>query len=139
MSLTNRRKLTIEWGQCDPAGIIFNSRVFEIFDQSSWELFQAALGVKPHELAGAYKILGIPLVDARADFKKPLKFGAEVEVASRVSEFRRSSFDVEHKVMLGGDVAIEGSETRVWAARDAATQKMGAVPIPADVIAKFNA
>jgi 4-hydroxybenzoyl-CoA thioesterase len=139
MPFTNRRKLTIEWGQCDPAGIIFNSRVFEIFDQSSWELFQAALGVKPHELAGTYKILGIPLVDARADFKKPLKFGAEVEVASRVSEFRRSSFDVEHKVMLGGDVAIEGSETRVWAARDQATQKMGAVPIPADVIAKFSA
>ena len=41
-----RRQLTIEWGQCDPAGIVFNSRFFEMFDFSTWMLFEAALGVK---------------------------------------------------------------------------------------------
>jgi len=47
-SFIYRRKLTIEWGQCDPAGIVFNSRFFEIFDASTWQMFEAALGVKPH-------------------------------------------------------------------------------------------
>ena len=80
-----RRQLTIEWGQCDPAGIVFNSRFFEMFDISTWLLFEAALGVKPHELAETFGIIGIALVDARANFLKPAKFGDVVEIASRVT------------------------------------------------------
>jgi 4-hydroxybenzoyl-CoA thioesterase len=97
-SFIYRRKLTIEWGQCDPAGIVFNSRFFEIFDASTWQMFEAALGVKPHELANAFGIIGIPLVDAGANFLRPIKFGDIVDMTSRVSEFRRSSFDVEHRL-----------------------------------------
>ena len=32
---TFRRQLTVEWGLCDPAGIVFNSRFFEYFDAST--------------------------------------------------------------------------------------------------------
>ena len=138
-SFTYRRQLTIEWGQCDPAGIVFNSRFFEIFDTSTWQMFEAALGVKPHELAGAFGIMGIPLVDARANFLKPIKFGDVVEMTSRVSEFRRSSFDVEHRLSVDGELAVEGAETRVWAARSKDDpEKIGGTAIPADVIAKFG-
>ncbi|MGB9297157.1 MAG: thioesterase family protein [Pseudolabrys sp.] len=138
-SFTFRRHLTIEWGQCDPAGIVFNSRFFEIFDSSSWQLFEAALGVKPHELAAAFGIIGIPLVDVRANFLKPIKFGDVVDVASRINEFRRSSFDVEHRLSVDGELAVEGSETRVWAARSKDDpEKIGATAIPSDVIAKFR-
>jgi 4-hydroxybenzoyl-CoA thioesterase len=135
----NHRQLTIEWGQCDPAGIVFNSRFFEMFDASTWLLFDAALGVKPHELAASFGIMGIPLVDARANFLRPAKFGDVIEIASRVSEFRRSSFDVEHRITIGGELAVDGAETRVWAARDKADpDKIGAVAIPAEVIARFG-
>jgi 4-hydroxybenzoyl-CoA thioesterase len=138
-SFTFRRQLTVEWGQCDPAGIVFNSRFFEMFDVSTWMLFEAALDVTAHELAATFGIIGIPLVDARANFLKPAKFGDIVEVASRVSEFRRSSFDVEHRLTVGGELAVEGSETRVWAARDQTDpDKIHAVAIPADVIARFG-
>ena len=134
-----RRQLTIEWGQCDPAGIVFNSRFFEMFDTSTWLLFEAALGVKPQALAATFSIIGFPLVDARANFLKPAKFGDAVEIASRVSEFRRSSFDVEHKIMTDGQLLVDGGETRVWAARDKANpDKVSAVAIPAEVIAKFG-
>jgi 4-hydroxybenzoyl-CoA thioesterase len=136
---TFRRQLTIEWGQCDPAGIVFNSRFFEMFDTSTWLLFDAALGVKPQDLAPTFSIIGIPLVDARANFLKPSKFGDVVEIASRVSEFRRSSFDVEHKLTIGSALAVDGAETRVWAARDKVNpEKIGAIAIPTDVIAKFG-
>ena len=138
-SFTFRRQLTIEWGQCDPAGIVFNSRFFEIFDSSSWQLFEAALGVKPHELAAAFGIMGIPLVDVRANFFKPIKFGDVVDVVSRISEFRRSSFDVEHRLSVDGELAVEGSETRVWAVRNKNDpEKIGGAAIPTDVIAKFG-
>ncbi len=139
-SFTVRRQLTVEWGQCDPAGIVFNSRFFEMFDASTWLLFDAALGVKPHELAGTFGIIGIPLVDARANFIKPAKFGDVIELTTRVSEFRRSSFDVEHKITIGGALAVEGSETRVWAARAKDNpEKIGAIAIPPEIIAKLNA
>ncbi|MGC2160075.1 MAG: thioesterase family protein [Pseudolabrys sp.] len=138
-SFTYRKQLTIEWGQCDPAGIVFNSRFFEMFDASTWQMFEAALGVKPHELASAFGITGIPLVDVRANFIKALKFGDIVELTSRVSEFRRSSFDVEHRLSVGGEVAVEGGETRVWASRSKDDpEKIGGTAIPGEVIAKFS-
>ena len=138
-SFTFRRQFTIEWGQCDPAGIVFNSRFFEMFDTSAWLLFEYALGVKAHKLAETFGILGIPFVDARANFLKPAKFGDVVEIASRVKEFRRSSFDIEHRITVEGQLAVDGGETRVWAARDKANpEKIGAVAIPPEVIARFG-
>ncbi|MFZ0262507.1 MAG: thioesterase family protein [Pseudolabrys sp.] len=138
-SFTYRKQLTIEWGQCDPAGIVFNSRFFEMFDASTWQMFEAALGVKPHELASAFGITGIPLVDVRANFIKAVKFGDIVDLTSRVSEFRRSSFDVEHRLSVGGEVAVEGGETRVWASRSKDDpEKIGGAAIPGEVIAKFS-
>jgi 4-hydroxybenzoyl-CoA thioesterase len=138
-NFVNRRQFMIEWGHCDPAGIVFNSRFFEFFDWGTWTLFEAALGVKPHELGPTYGIMGIPLVDAGARFLAPARFGDVVELTSRVSEFRRSSFDVEHQLLVHGALAVEGKETRVWAARDAVDpSKIKSQPIPADVMARFE-
>jgi 4-hydroxybenzoyl-CoA thioesterase len=138
-SFTFRRQLKIEWGHCDPAGIVFNPRFFEMFDASTWLLFEAALGVKAQDLAATYGIIGIALVDARANFLTPAKFGDTLEIVSRVSEFRRSSFEVEHRLSVNGELAVEGGETRVWAVRDAGNaDKMKTAPIPAEVIAKFG-
>jgi len=134
-----RRQLKIEWGHCDPAGIVFNARFFEFFDHNTWMLFNGALGVKPEDLATKFGIVGIPLVDARANFLKPAKLGETIEIASRVSEFRRSSFDVEHIIMIGGELAVEGGETRVWAGRKTGDPDgMSALAIPPEVIAKFG-
>ena len=140
MSFTYRKQLTIEWGQCNPAGIVFNSRFFEFFDWSAWLLFETALGVRPNELGTTFGIVGIPLVDAKARFLKPAKFNDVADIVSEVSEFRRSSFDVAHRISIGGELAVEGSETRVWAGRDPKDLvKLKGVPIPAAVIARFRA
>jgi 4-hydroxybenzoyl-CoA thioesterase len=135
----SRRQFTIEWAHCDPAGIVFNSRFFEFFDWGTWILLEAALGVKPPDLAGAFHILGIPLVDASARFLAPARFGDPVELASQVSAFRRSSFDVDHQLSVRGELAVEGRETRVWATRDPADPSViKAKPIPDEVIARFR-
>jgi 4-hydroxybenzoyl-CoA thioesterase len=138
-NLITRRQFTIEWSHCDPAGIAFNSRFFEFFDWGTWLLFETALGTKPPDLAAAFGIVGLPLVDASARFLAPARFGDVVELTSQVSEFRRSSFDVQHRMTIRGEVAVEGQETRVWAARDAGNPaRIKAQPIPADVIARFR-
>jgi 4-hydroxybenzoyl-CoA thioesterase len=138
-NLVSRRQLTIEWSHCDPAGIVFNSRFFEYFDWGTWTLFEKALGVRPPDLAGTFGIVGLPLVDAGARFIAPARFGDMVELTSQVSEFRRSSFDVDHRLTVRGELAVEGRETRVWAGRDPAdASQIKAQPIPADVIARFK-
>ena len=138
-SFTYRRQLTIEWGQCDPAGIVFNSRFFEFFDRSAWLMFEAAVGVPPHELSKVYDIVGIPLVGSQAKFLSPVKFGDIADMESRIVEIRRSSFDVEHRMFIGGTLAVEGLEKRVWAGRHPDDPlRMKARAIPDEVVSKFK-
>ena len=137
-NLVYRRQFTVEWGHCDPAGIVFNSRFFEFFDWSAWLLFESALGVAPSELPTTYGIVGIPLVDARARFLRPAKFNDVAEISSEVSEFRRSSFEVRHRITIGGELAVEGSETRVWAALES-LQKAGRPPMSPLTLAAAHA
>jgi len=138
-NLIHRRRFTVEWGACDPAGIVFNSRFFEFFDVSAWEMFESALGVRRADLFAAYDIMGIPLVDARARFLLPVQFGDAAEIASEITEFRRSSFDVAHRLTVGGELAVEGRETRVWATRDKDDpSRIKSAPIPAAVIERFR-
>jgi 4-hydroxybenzoyl-CoA thioesterase len=138
-AFTYKREIRIAWAHCDPAGIVFNPRFFEFFDINTWALFEAALGITQHDLTATYGIVGIALVDARGIFMKPVAFGDTVELVSRVSEFRRASFDVEHTLINKGEVAVEGRESRVWAVRHARDPDgIAAAPIPAEVIKKFG-
>jgi 4-hydroxybenzoyl-CoA thioesterase len=134
-----RRQFAIEWGHCDPAGIVFNARFYEFFDRSTWLMFEAALGVPLQDLAKTYDIVGIPLVGAQAKFTAPAAFGDLAEMESRVIDIRRSSFDVGHRMSVKGTLAAEGLETRVWAARHPDDPlRMQARAIPDDVIAKLK-
>ena len=136
--VVNRRSLTIEWGHCDPAGIVYNPRFFEYFDWATWMLFGTVLGMPNQDWPKHYGIIGIPLVGAEAKFKSPLKFGDTAELATTIGEFRRSSFDVAHTITIGGKTAVEGNETRVWAGRDPDDpSRIRSVPIPAEVIERF--
>jgi 4-hydroxybenzoyl-CoA thioesterase len=132
-----RWQMTVEFGHCDPAGMVPPKRLFEYFDTGTWSLFEAALGVKRADFITTFGIL--PLVDVRLNCRKTIRFGDSIEIASRVAEFRHSSFDVNHHISIDGDLAVEGGETRVWAARDKTDpDKISALAIPADIIARFG-
>jgi 4-hydroxybenzoyl-CoA thioesterase len=126
------RRLTIEWGHCDPAGIVFNPRFFEFFDWSTALLVRKALGVEKAEMRAVYGVAGIPLVDTRAVFHRPARYGDEIEIVSRVIAVGRSSFEVEHKLYLRGALAVEGREKRVWVVEEA-EGRLKSQPMPKDV------
>ena len=141
-TLINRRQFSLEWGHCDPAGIAFNGRFFEFFDWGTWALFEAALGVKPAEMASAYGLASsplFPLVEVSAQFLSAVRFGDVMEMTSQVREFRRSSFDVEHRISVGGQLAVTGIEKRVWVMRDRTDPSIiTALPVPAEIIKRFE-
>jgi 4-hydroxybenzoyl-CoA thioesterase len=134
--LIHSRRVRIQWGDCDPMGIVFFPRYFAIFDDSTSVLFERALGITKFELTQREKFSGFPLVDIRARFLIPSRFGDDVVVESGVTEFRRSSFDVQHRLLKNGDVGVECLETRVWTFKDADGNLKG-VPIPEEIRAKF--
>jgi 4-hydroxybenzoyl-CoA thioesterase len=116
--LVNRRKLRIEWGDCDPAGIVYFPRYFQHFDNATVALFEKATGLKKIAMSGKFNFAGIPMVNIRSRFLIPSRYGDDVEIESQVTEFRRSSFEVQHQLFRGKDLAVECFETRVWTAPD---------------------
>src|SRR6266851_1454603 len=138
--LISRRQVTIEWGHCDPAGIVFFPNYFSYFDASTNALLLHALGSNKYEMLKKYDIVGIPLVDAGARFIVPSVFGDVVTIESTVVEIKRSSFRMQHRLLKGETLAVEGQETRVWVGRDPADPaKLKGKPIPEEVIAKLKA
>jgi 4-hydroxybenzoyl-CoA thioesterase len=137
--LTNIRKTRIEWGDCDPAGIIFYARYFEIFDVSTTMLIERALGMNKFEYLKAYGIVGHPLVQTRGRFLRPTRFGDEVAIETALVACGRSSFKLEHRLTLKGTLAAEGFETRVWVVRDQTDPaRIRSQPIPAEVVARLT-
>ena len=138
--LVNSREVEIEWGDCDAAGIVFYPRYFAMFDASTAALFQRALGMTKKAMLRHYDAVGFPMVDTRATFRVPCAFGDEVRIESTVTEFRRASFDVRHRLLRDDDaLAVEGFETRVWVGRHPdKPDGIKALPIPEDLIARFR-
>ncbi len=129
----------IEWGDCDPAGIVFYPRYFAMFDAATWVLFQAALGLYKPELLARFGIAGCPMVDARARFLAPLSFGMQARIESRIKALGRSSFKISHALFHGDTLAVEGDEVRVWTRRDAEDpHRLRSVPIPDEVRAALG-
>jgi 4-hydroxybenzoyl-CoA thioesterase len=134
------RNTRIEWGDCDPAGIVFFPRYFALFDSCTTALFSQALGMSKYQFLRHYAFNGYPLVDTRARFLKPCKYGDDVVIQTQVTEFRRSSFDIQHRLTLDGELAVECNDTRVWVKQMSEDpQDIKSVPVPQEVIAKLSA
>jgi 4-hydroxybenzoyl-CoA thioesterase len=137
--LSNTRTTRIEWGDCDPAGIIFYARYYDIFDVSTTMMLERALGMKKIDYLKAFDFLGHPLLETRARFLKPTRYGDDVVVDTEVVDCGRSSFKVEHRLSLAGTLAVEGFETRVWVVRDPGDpRRMKSQPIPAEIVARLT-
>jgi 4-hydroxybenzoyl-CoA thioesterase len=137
--LVNKRIVRITWGDCDPAGIVYYPRYFEMFDESTVALFERALGMAKYQSQKEFDFAGYPMVDTRAKFSIPNRYGDDVEIESTIAEFRRSSFDIQHRMLKNGALSVECSETRVWVGRDPAdASKIKAIPIPQAVIDRFK-
>src|SRR5262245_12732559 len=65
-TFTFRREVRIEWGDCDPAGIVFYPRYLAFFDANTAYLFEAA-GLPKADLVRTYDIVGMPLVDVQGE------------------------------------------------------------------------
>lgn len=134
--LTHSYSRIIEWGDCDPAGIVFNPQFFRFFDHGTALLYGAAGWPKPRMLE-RFSVAGCPLVSTEAAFLSPCRYGDQVDIASSIVELGRSSFRIEHKLVKDGQLCVAGKEVRVWTLRDA-QGALRSAPIPDEVRAAFE-
>ena len=136
--VTITHAIRIEWGDCDPAGIVYFPRYFEFFDASTARLFER-VGLPKQTLLKTYDIVGYPVVEVRANFRVPSRFGDDVAIESSICEWGRSSFRVQHRLMKGAMLAVEGFEKRVWVGHHPEDpQGIQSRPIPRDVIDRYT-
>jgi 4-hydroxybenzoyl-CoA thioesterase len=134
---TFSRTVRIEWGDCDPASIVYFPRYFTFFDDCTAAMFEA-VGLPKQQLIRDFDLIGFAVVDVRGHFHAPSTFGEEVQIHSWVAKWGSSSFDVQHRAMKGDALAVEGFETRVLVGRHPAdANRMKARPIPPEVIERF--
>jgi 4-hydroxybenzoyl-CoA thioesterase len=115
--VVNQMEIMIEWGDCDPAGIVYYPRYSVYFDNAANALM-AKVGQPKHEVMERYGLFGMPMVETRVKFSIPSRWGEKAVIESYVQEWRRSSFVTHHRLLKDGKVAVEGWDTRVWTERD---------------------
>lgn len=134
----NRREVQIQWGDCDPANIVYYPRYFAMFDDSTSTLFEVA-GFSKQDWSVNTALVGIPMVDTRSKFYIPSTYGDWITIETKIESIKRSSFEVKHNVYKGEALAIEGFETRVLVGRDPVNpDKLKSAPFPAEMVAKFT-
>jgi len=120
----------VDWGHCDPAGIIFNPNYFAWMDAGCHNLFKAA-GVPFAEMMATSSFIGCPLIKNEAKFSKPAYYDDVVTLSSQVESFGRKSFRLHHRFTHSDDELAIGQEIRVWAYSDHAdSRKIRAEPVP---------
>src|SRR5215510_1971169 len=100
--LTVTRTERIHWGDCDPAGIIFYPRYFELFDRCTTAMLEQAIGMTKYQYLIEYDFTGHPVVETRGRFLNPTRFGDDVTIESTIARLGRSSFDVQHRLLKDG-------------------------------------
>jgi len=130
-------KVEIQFGDCDPAGIVYYPNYFRFFDNATAGLLSAAFGMNKRAWIAHYGIAGIPMVDTGARFLQPSRFGDLVEIRSEITELGRSSFGVRHTLLRDGEPAIEAHEKRVWVIYGEG-ESIRSAPLPDDVRTRLS-
>lgn len=127
-----RIDLQVDFGDCDPAGIVFYPNFYRWFDRATHQMFRES----GYTFAGLREqgLIAWPLVDTGARFLLPVTAGEKISIHSGVSQWSRKSFRVSHQVKRNDELLVDGFEVRILGAAVAGQpQRMRAVEIPAQM------
>jgi 4-hydroxybenzoyl-CoA thioesterase len=139
MPRTTFHRVTIEFGDCDPAGIVFFPNFSRWMDAASLSFFMQC-GLPPwRELVKTRGIVGTPLLEIHTRFTKAATYGEALVIATHVDEWRAKTFTQVHRVTRpraggGDDLICEGREVRAFVRRDVDDpDRLRALPVPEDI------
>ncbi len=128
----------VEWGECDPANIVYYPNFYSWFNQSSHQLMKH-IGFGQAEMIERYGIVGFPLLKAQAEFKLPVYWDTLVTIKSRISARSNKTFTVNHEIHEGHRTCVVGYEIRIWGIRNEQTSgHLKAYILPDEFIQKID-
>jgi 4-hydroxybenzoyl-CoA thioesterase len=134
----SRRRVKVEFGDCDPAQIAYYPNLIAWVDHSTHHLFEVA-GFPLRDLQ-ANRNIQMPVVGLNVRFISPAAWGDEIDIDSHIARWGSKSLDVHHRItnVATGDAVAEATETRVCVKLDPEHPKkiLGQV-IPDDLRAAF--
>ena len=139
MSKQTVYEVKVQFGDCDPAGIVFFPNFSKWMDASSLHFFMEC-GIPPwRELVKTTGIVGTPLLEIHTKFMRPATYGETLQVYTSVEEWREKVFIQKHVIHRGDVVLCEGRETRAFVVRPPGEpDRIKAIPVPADIRARCS-
>jgi len=136
--VTNKRRIRVEWGHCDPADIVFYPNYFAWFDECTTHLFES-VGLNAKNFFDDYGVKGFPLLEASAKFYIASSYGDVMDAESTVTEWGAKTFKLSHRFSRGEKLLLEGAETRIFVtAHPDDPKRMKSVPVPKEVKRLFR-
>ena len=134
MSKVYVHRVQVQFGDCDPAGIVFFPNFSRWMDESSLAFFMSC-GVPPwRELVKTRGIVGTPLLEIHTKFIKAVTYGERITIATHIEEWRAKVFVQLHRVTRGDDLICEGREIRTFVKRDPENpDRLRSIPVPDDI------
>ena len=134
MARTHIHRVQVQFGHCDPAGIVFFPNFSRWMDESSLAFFMSC-GIPPwRELVKTRGIIGTPLLEIHTNFRKAATYGETLEVHTCVEEWSRKTFRHRHVIRRGDDLICEGTEVRAFVVRDPQDpDRLRAIEVPQDI------
>lgn len=107
-----RARMRVCFGDIDNAGIVYYPRFLHYFHVALEDFFSAELGMDYAAVIDRYG-LAFPTVHLEADFRRPLKFGDQIEVEVKVLEIGKTSITWGYTAYKGAQVIVEGHNVTV--------------------------
>lgn len=131
----------VEFGDCDPARIVWFPNFFRWIDAASRHFFIQCGVPSWQDTEKATGLIGTPLVDTHARFVKTASYGDTLQIHVHVAEWRDKSFVQRYQIQRENadgsvDLIMECDEVRIIAMHREDGKGIRAVAIPADIKAK---
>ena len=122
--------LTVDFGDCDPAGLVFYPNYHRWFDRATHAMFRSVgWGFERFRDQGR---IAWPLVEVGARFLATAFAGDELEIHSSIPQWETKTFRVAHRIVRGPTLLVEGFEQRILGERPPGG-RLRAIPMPEEV------
>ena len=114
--MSYHRAIRVEFNHCDPAGIVFYPRYFEMTNSGCENFYRDVVGYGYDAMMADG--IGVPTVRIETDFRAPSRLGDLIDWTLAVERVGASSATFLLTARAGGETRLTARLTLVWLAPD---------------------
>jgi acyl-CoA thioester hydrolase len=96
----------VYWEDTDAGGIVYYANYLKFMERARTEWLRA-IGVDQVQLKDAHGLMFV-VVDVEAHYRKPARYGDQLQVTCKVSETTRASITLDQEVLRDAELLLDG-------------------------------